>query len=1007
MKFLQYIFILFFLSLFLDGNAQKPALTIVHEQPLERGVQYYHSGMYKVARALLEEAWDGMDSNSNQKETCHYYLVLSRLKLNEKNTDKFLQKFLDTHPSKTRKNKLYLEVGNHYYTTGNTKEALHWLLQAAPELMDQTQKEFYNFTLGYAYFTAEKYLKAKEYLQPLTVSENYFNDSHYYLGYIAYLEANFDRALEHFDHLENVERYQKELAYYKVNIQFQRRKYEQAKNDGIKILKAHSKTDVSEISKIIGESFFYLKKYREAIPYLKKYRGKKNQLSTNDHYFLGYAYYKTKDYNNAIQTFANIVNGKDLVAQNAYYHLADAYLKLNKKPAALNAFKNSSELDFDKDIREDAWYNYAKLSHDIGNPYTSVPKVLLSYINHYPQSKKTQNIHELLVQSFVGSKDFQGALDHYKQSALAEDMVFQKITLNRGTQLFQNAKYEEASHYFKKASLQTFDNTVKSKALYWLAESHYRLQKYAQALVFFKRFYKSKEAEKTKVYENIEYAIAYCYFKIQDYERSIIHFENFINTKSVNAVKKNDSYVRLGDCQFISKNYWKALTSYQKVVENKGIDADYATYQKAISYGFVERDQRKIESLISFSKTHAESSYKDDALFELGNAYLKTKQNLKALRAFQELVAAHKKSMYLPRALLKIGLIYFNENQPNKAIAQYKKIVANYPNSAAAQQAIANARSVYIDIDMVDAYAEWIQKIEYRNVSDVDLENAMYAAAENNYLKNKWKQAIAGFEKYFKNFPSGLHLLKAHFYSGHAYFNLKNNETARTHYVYVIRQKNNAYTEASLLKLAKFSLQKNEWKTAIPLLKRLEIEANSPQSILFAKLNLMKGSYEQKKYKESIAYANKVLNTKKSSLEMKSDAYLYNARSSLKTQQLKAAQTAYESLEKIARGGQKAEALYYKAYFKNLDKAYENSNKVIQELTAEHASYKKWGVKGLILMAKNYDGLKDAFQATYILENVLKNYKQFPDLVQEARATLKKINAKLTNTESQNLQTDF
>ena len=1006
MKFLKHLFIFLFLSLLLDGYAQKSVLVITNEYPLNKGIQYYNAGMYKAARISLEKAWSVMDSNSSQKETCHYYLVLSKVKLNENNTDKHIQKFINTHPSKTRKNQLYLEVGNHYYALKKPRKALQWFLQVSPEFLTTQQKEAYHFKMGYTYFIDENYPKAEEYFRSLITSKKYFNPSHYYLGYIAYVEENFEVAQKHFDCLKNVDRYQKELAYYNVNMQFKQKKYEQAKNEGEKLLKQTSAQEVSEVSKIIGESLFYLKKYSEAIPHLKKYRGKKNQLSTNDHYFLGYAYYKTKDFKNAARTFAKIVKGKDLVAQNAYYHLADAYLKLNKKTAALNAFKNCSELTFDRGIQEDSWYNYAKLSYDIGNPYTSVSEVLLSYIDRYPKSKKSQRVHGLLLQSFIDSKDFQGALDHYKNKDLAKDVVFQKTSLNRGTQLFQNAKYEQASKYFKNASLQTFDKAMQSKALYWLAESYYRLQKYSKALVYFKKFYGSQEAKSTKVYQNIEYAIAYNYFKLQDYERSIVHFEKFIETSASNVVKKNDSYVRLGDCHFISKNYWNALTSYQKVIENKGIDADYTCYQKAISYGFVERDQRKIESLIAFSKKYPRSSFKDDALFELGNAYLKTKQNSLALAAFQELASTHKKSVSLPKALLKIGLIYFNENQANKAIAQYKYIVANYPNAQEAQQAIANARRVYIDIDKVDDYAEWIQQINNNNVSDDDLENAMYAAAENKYLKNKWTQASASFEKYLHSFPDGIHLLKAHFYSGQANFNSKNSEKAREHYKYVIEQNNNEYTEPSLLQLTKLSLQKNDWTAAIPFLKRLENEANFPQNILFAKLNLMKGNYEKQNYKESIAYAKKVLETKKSSLEIKSDAHLYIARSGIKTQQLEAAKTAYEALLKIARGNLKAEALYYKAYFKNKEKAYENSNKVIQELTAEYASYKIWGVKGLILMAKNYNGLKDAFQATYILENIVKNYAQFPSLVEEAQVILKKIKSKKTSAQ-QTSQIDF
>jgi hypothetical protein len=56
------------------------------------------------------------------------------------------------------------------------------------------------------------------------------------------------------------------------------------------------------------------------------------------------------------------------------------------------------------------------------------------------------------------------------------------------------------------------------------------------------------------------------------------------------------------------------------------------------------------------------------------------------------------------------------------------------------------------------------------------------------------------------------------------------------------------------------------------------------------------------------------------------------------------------------------------------------------------------GAKGLVVMAQNFYGLKDAYQATYILESVIKNFTQFEDVVAEAQAELKKIKAEQAKT---------
>ena len=51
-------------------------------------------------------------------------------------------------------------------------------------------------------------------------------------------------------------------------------------------------------------------------------------------------------------------------------------------------------------------------------------------------------------------------------------------------------------------------------------------------------------------------------------------------------------------------------------------------------------------------------------------------------------------------------------------------------------------------------------------------------------------------------------------------------------------------------------------------------------------------------------------------------------------------------------------------------------------------------------MAKNFYALDDAYQATYILENVIKNFPKYPEVVQEAKAELAKIKDQEAKTNS-------
>ena len=134
--------------------------------------------------------------------------------------------------------------------------------------------------------------------------------------------------------------------------------------------------------------------------------------------------------------------------------------------------------------------------------------------------------------------------------------------------------------------------------------------------------------------------------------------------------------------------------------------------------------------------------------------------------------------------------------------------------------------------------------------------------------------------------------------------------------------------------------------------------------------------------------------------KVKADAQISVARSAIQSNVEVIARVAYAKLATISKGELAAEALYYDAYFKNKDGKFEASNTAVQKLTKDYSGYQYFGAKGLLLMAKNFYGLKDSYQATYILESLIKNFMQYPDVVEESQKVLNEIKAQEAKTNS-------
>jgi TolA-binding protein len=387
-------------------------------------------------------------------------------------------------------------------------------------------------------------------------------------------------------------------------------------------------------------------------------------------------------------------------------------------------------------------------------------------------------------------------------------------------------------------------------------------------------------------------------------------------------------------------------------------------------------------------------------MYELGNSYVKAGEDAKALKMYDRLHAEYRMSTFVSRSMLRQGLIYYNKGNNEQALNKFKVVAKDFPGTPEANQAVATARLIYIDLGRVDDYAAWVRTLDYVEVTDVDLDNATYESAEKKYVDGKTDDAIKQFNSYISQFPKGLHVLQAHFYLAQLYYKKDLKENAAPHYRYAVNAPPSEFTEESLLKLSQIYLENKNWIEAIPTLKRLEAEASFPQNVIFAQSNLMKAYYQLKKYNEAVTYAETVLNNEVLDNKIKSDAYVIIARSAIKTGDLARAKTAFAEVEKTATGEAAAEALYYNAYFKNKEGAFEASNETAQSLAKDYSSYKYFSAKGLVLMAKNYYQLDEAFQSTYILESVIENFKEYEDVVTEAQEELTKIKTEEAKTNS-------
>lgn len=933
---------------------------------------------------------DNVFHDSYAKELIDENIIKNSLRLNEIGSEKLMSNFSLNYLNKDIEKSIYLDLANFYFDNEKYRYALKWFSKIRDNDVPKNEINRYSFNKAYTLFSAKKFKKSKQYFEKIKNVNKYESDAYYYLGYISYQLDDYDSAVESFRNVSN-NKQRENLTFFQVEMNFRLGRFEKAIELGLKELKSiKEEILISEISKIVGESYFNLKKYKNALKYLEKYKGKKGKWSNVDYYQLGYTYYKTGDYENAINQFNKIIQINNDLAQNAYYYLADSYLKNNQKSAALSAFRKASKMNFNESIAEDAFLNYSKLSYEIGNPFEKVSNVLFNFLKKYPKNNSYKNVYNLLIDSYVKQKDYDLALLILKENkSFSNKELIQKISFLKAVELFKLRKYDGANRYFEQSIKTGNDEFFNLKSKYWSGRSFFALKKFDDALDRYKEFLNNDLSKKTDEHKRINYDMAYTYFQLKEYSYALSNFQKALDDKKrVDKKIYNDIYLRIADCHFALKNYWPAMEGYNKIINLDSNKTPYAIYQKAISYGFVNRNENKIKALKLLINEFYKSLYTDDALFELAMTLSFENKFDESISYYDKILNDFQKSPYFLKSKLNKGLILYNQGFYENSRLVLEEFVLENKSSNLIQEALNVLKEMSIDEGSFSDFTIWLKKENLNIYSDSEIEKNSFKSAEKKFLDKNYKQAIKLLETHLSKYPEGLNSLVSSYYIAEIYYSQNLFEESQKFYESIISKPTNEYTEKSLVRIIEIFKKNNDLEYSISYLEKLYEIAEFQENLRFALLNLMQAYFDKKDDLKSIEFSSKVLEIENIDDKLKWDANLIKARSLMRINDTLNSLKVYEKLEKISDFEKASEALYYKAYKNFKDKKFKSSIEVITNISKLSNNFNYWTVKALLLLSKNYISLNDNFQAVFILESLIENFNNYPNLVSESKSLL-------------------
>ncbi len=939
---------------------------------LQRGIELYTKEVYGSASTIFKD----IPTSDCNKPVADFYQAACATKLGYPSAEYELVSFLEKYPVSAYQQPAHLLLSNYYFQQGLYKQSNNELATIDVNKLSDEQKSEYYFQQGYALLKEEEPEKALPLFEKgRLIRGKYQSDATYFYGSLLFNNKEYKAALNELEKIPTTSAYYPEIPQYTIQYHLFNKEYDTVLTYG-KLQLKDAPANTALLHKCMGDAYYEKGNYTEALKSYQASKNTSNQLNGEDAYRLGYCYMKNKKYEDAITYLQKVASTETPIGQNAYYQLGYAYVQTKQSQYAINAYQKAAQVSYDKDIKEDALFNYAKLSYELSNdPYNKSIIELENYLENNASSAKATEAQQFLVSIYTSTKNYKQIISTTEKSKTRSETLkkaYQRATYFRGQEVYNDGKYTDAIALFQKSVQSPIDKSLEAQAHYFSGEGYYKLQKYEDAI---KQYVISSKIEGgNNAHTNLlNYNIGYSYFNLKDYATAAKYLEKA--KSEVPANYKEEAAMRLADSYFMQKNYTKAATSYQQaaVVSKKG--SDYALFQESICLGLANQPENKIAILEKLIKNTPQSEYVDDAYLEIATTYTLMGKEELAQQWYTKITTLPTDSPLKYEAMNQMAQNYYNKDENDKALTTYQQILKESPNSSYAKDAIAGVKRIYLEQGKGAEYATYLQSIGITNISTSELDSIAFESGEKLYLKGDCKGAITGLNNYIQKYPTGFFVLDAYYEKSMCERKENQFEAAISSLTYFTTVPTNKYTEQALYNLLEIdALSATDNKRMINAATQLEKISTNVDYLATAYQTLMQAYYIQKDYAKAVIYAEKLTNNERINENTRNYIQLVKG---LYLEEQKKYTEATSILQPISKQNSilGAEAYYNLAAIAYKQANYTLCEKTIFELSEKMSSYDYWVAKAFILLGDNYIKQNNTFQAKETYKSVADNYE--------------------------------
>lgn len=937
-----------------------------------QAVEFYDRGMFERAESIFSEI-----AASGQDVMAKGYEALCAVRRQSVGNRNLADQYISEYPYSGLIPQIRFYNALNLFDEQNFSTASAEFARIDMRSLKNSQVPEFIFKQAYSLFELDEYDRAEELFSKAEKMpySDYTAPSRYSLGYIEYVRKNFEESFDWFSKAAKDPRFTEQAVPYMIECRYMLKDYSYVISNGDAALDRVTPERKRQLARFISESYLSEGNAAKAREYYEIFGEGAKEMDDADLFYAGSVMYSTGDYKGAVDKFSRMTSRADSIGQIANYEMAYSYIKTGNKVAAMDAFKAASSQPWNEDIREDAHFNYAKLSFDLNNN----PSVFNEYMKAYPGKKKDDIIYGYIALACLYGHDYAAAVDAYSNIDLLDSrqkVNYMKANYLRAHQLIEGGGWRDAVPLLKAASYYSDKRDPFNQiARYWLGESYFRSGQYDQAIDVYTTLYNNSALEGKPEGALIPYDLAYCYFKKDDYDGAAKWFDEYL--ASSKPAKGEDAAARRADCDFLKKDYPSAIKLYEAAIARFPYkDNLYPYLQAGIAYGLTGDRKGKVKVLSSVEEADPSAEFYPEAMYELGRAYVAASDNESAISVFRKLGSSTKDNTIIARSLIELGMISRNMSEYDNALDCYKKVIDLMPDTDYAADALSAIESIYQSEGRGDEFLDYAELIgATRDKTDAEKEQMYFNAAEQVFMTENYSKAISSLKSYLDRYPQGVNVAQTQYYLAECHRNLGQKELACDWYQKSLEtEPSGLCSENATLRLAGLSFELEHFKDAYSYYRSLLSIARLDANRHTARAGMMQSAFRGLDYQEAIACADALKADKASSAAEKRQADYVCAKSSLSLGERDKAYALFRSLSSEPSDAEGAEATYML-----IQDAYDQGNystvqSMVHKFAADAPNQSYWLAKAFIVLGDSFAEQENYAQAKATFESIRDGY---------------------------------